>query len=109
VAIHAVVKKIGDDAIVTAGARRAQECAVMCHSAFYNAVAGAVNGPLNGNSKGGDTGSRYIFDAGRGDGDGPFIAHFLVKSFVEGCLILWGLGRFVIASFCEGLKVQEAV
>jgi hypothetical protein len=64
---------------------------------------------LDGNSEWGDAGSRDMFDAGGIDRDGPFVAYFLVKSFVEGCFILWGLGRFVIASFREGLEVHEAI
>jgi hypothetical protein len=43
VAIHAVVEKVGDDTIVTAGSGGARECAVVSGSAFYDAIAGAVD------------------------------------------------------------------
>jgi hypothetical protein len=105
VAIHAVIEKVGDDAIVTAGSGGAGECAVICRSSFYDAIAGAVNGPLDGNSEGCDAGSRNILDAGGVDRDGPFVSYFFVESFVEGCFILWGLGRFMVALFCESLEV----
>jgi hypothetical protein len=105
VAIHAVVEKVCDDAIVTACSRGAGECAVVCRSSFYDAVAGAVNRPLDGHSEGCDAGSRNILDAGGVDRDGPFVFYFLVESLVKCRFILWGLGRFMVAPFRESLEI----
>jgi hypothetical protein len=109
VTIHTVVKEIGDDPVVAAGSGGARKCAVVCSSAFDDAVSLAVYGPLDGDAKGSDACPFDVLDAVGVDGDGPFVSNLFIESFVEGLHIVWSLSRFMVTSFGEGFKVSQSV